>query len=154
MTEEIRNPKSEIRNGRTGPKTPEGKRRSSLNALKHGLTAKSPQAFELITGTCQETFEEVLDKMRSYYWPRDPIEDELVTRIARCLWRLKMASSMEGRMIGRNPELGRPGTSYDKIMKFERVVDIHLHRAISALDRKRESEKKPNEQNENYPRSF
>jgi hypothetical protein len=138
----------------TGPKTEEGKRRSSLNALKHGLTAKSPQAFEQMMDACQETYEQVLERMHSYYRPRDPIEDELVQRIARCLWRLKLASSMEGRMIDRNPGLGRPGVSYERIIRFERAVDVHLHRAIAALTKKREAEDKKHAPNESYPRSF
>lgn len=136
-----------------GPKTQEGKLRSSLNALKHGLTAKSPQAFELMRETCPDTYEQVLDKMRAHYFPRDPIEDELCQRIARCLWRLKMTSGMEGRIIERNPGISGPGVSYERIMRFERSVDIHLHRAIAALNKKREAENKNNAQNENHPRS-
>jgi hypothetical protein len=122
---------------RTGPKTEEGKRRSSLNAMKHGMTAKSPQAFEMMVDACPESYEEVLDRMRTQYFPRDPIEDELVQRIARCLWRLKLASAMETRMIARNPGLGRPGISYDRIIRFERSVDTHFYRAIAALSRHR-----------------
>ncbi len=138
---------------RRGPKTEEGKRRSSMNALKHGLTAKSPQAFETMVETCPESYEEVLDRMKTQYFPRDPIEDELVQRIARCLWRLKLASAMETRMIGRNPALGRPGLCYDRIIKFERSVDTHLYRAINALTKHRDKkqESNANAANTQYP---
>ncbi len=122
-----------------GPKTPEGKRRSSLNALKHGLDARSPQAIELISQEVNTTFEELLADLRSHYLPRDPIEERLVRRIARCLWRLTLSESMEQRMINRRGVDNKPGTTYERILKYERLVDIHLHRAIIAFNRHRQA---------------
>ena len=120
-----------------GPTTPEGKRRSSLNAMKDGLRARSPQAIELIASELNATFDQLLDDLRTYYFPRDPIEGRLVHRIARCLWRLMLSERMEGRIISRSGLPNSPAGSYEKILKYERLVDIHLHRAIEALNKMR-----------------
>ena len=137
----------------TGPKTPEGKRRSSLNALKHGLHATSPQAMELIARETGVDFETILEDMRAHYEPADPVERQLVNRIARCAWRLALAESMERRLIERCADPVRPAPSYQKILKYEQLVDIHLHRAITALARKRAAENKLTSHNELPPRS-
>ena len=139
---------------RTGPATPEGKRRASMNALKHGLTASSPQALEKVA---QEYGIELLDirvSIQSHYRPADPIEAELVERIALCLWRLRLSKAMEQRLIVRHPSLNRPGPAHERIMRYERLVDIHLHRAIATLAQKREDENKLTRQNDFRPRSF
>jgi hypothetical protein len=142
-----------------GPKTPEGKKRSSLNALKHGLNAQSDHALEEISKQHGVPYEEVLGEMLRHYAPADPVERQLVQRIARCVWRLSLSASMEERLIERRPNAPKPGTTYDRILKYERLVDIHLHRALATLQRKRESEGRsmPNKNkshNELYPRSF
>ena len=136
------------RRRRGGPVTKEGKKRSSLNALKHGLTARSPHALELMAEQCQVDFDEIHSDMRGYFLPADPLEDQLVRRIARCVWRLAMGESMEKRLLQRRAAPTRPGLTYDRIMKYERLVDIHLHRAIAALNTKRHEQRNPNAQNE------
>lgn len=127
----------------TGPTTPEGKKRCSLNALKHGLTAKSPQAFDQLADEGGISFDDVLAEMTRHYAPADPVEKQLVVRIARCVWRLSLSAAMEQRLIERRPETIRPSASYDRILKYERLVDIHLHRALATLQRKRDGETKP-----------
>jgi len=127
-----------------GPRTPEGKKKSSLNALKHGLYAKSSHALDDITNAHGVDFRNVLDQMNRHYRPADPVEKQLVLRIARCVWRLSLSASMEERLLERGGNGLRPGSSYEKILKYERLVDIHLHRALVMLQRKRESE--PNRQ--------
>jgi len=137
-----------------GPRTPEGKRRSSLNAMKHGLRARSPQAIELIASELNMTFDQLLDDLRSFYRPADPIEDGLVRRVARCLWRLTLSETMEGRVISRCGLPNHPGGHYERILKYERLVDIHLHRAIDALTKKRECGTHQIRPNELPPRSL
>ena len=132
--------KASPRAGIGGPKTEEGKKRSSLNALKHGLTARSPQALNVPEGETGVEFDWILRRMRRYYRPADPVEEELVRRIARCVWRLAQSEAMERRHLTRSPNLYMPDTWYKAILRFERVVDIHLHRAIRALIRKRAAE--------------
>jgi hypothetical protein len=124
-------PHSELRNG-GGPKTAEGKKRSSLNALKHGLIAKSPHVLEVVAEQFYVPFEPILDEMRRHYYPTNPVEERLVNRIARCMWRLARTESMEDRLLERNPGATRPGTSIEKVAKYERMVDLQLHRAIAS----------------------
>jgi len=142
------------RNSRGGPKTPEGKARSSMNALKHGLYAITPRAMRTIAEEAGITYEAILEDMCGYYRPADPVEMQLVKRIARCSWRLALAEGMEKRVLQRHAPANRPGTSYDRILKYERHVDIHFHRAIAALMRKRQAENNSNAQNEPFPRSI
>jgi len=138
--------------GQTGPRTRVGKKRSSLNALKHGLTARSRHALAEIAQQHGVPFDETLDEMNRHYQPADPVEKQLVLRIARCVWRLSLSAAMERRLMERCPNAHRPGTSYERILKYERLVDIHLHRALATLHRKRELDNaapnKNNSQNE------
>jgi hypothetical protein len=135
-----------------GPRTPEGKKRSSLNALKHGLDAVSPHALDVLKEQAGITYEAIWCEVEDYYCPRDPIEGQLCKRIARCLYRLSLSESMEKRLLTRRAGPARATPSYDRVLKFERLVDIHLHRAITALRQKRESEKRLNPRNEQHSR--
>ena len=132
-----------------GPRTPEGKKRSSLNALKHGLHAQSPHALDKVSEAHGVPFDEILEEMTRHYRPADPVERQLVMRIARCAWRLSLSASMEEQLLDRGGNALRPSTSYERVLKYERLVDIHLHRALVMLQRKRESEpNRNNRQNE------
>ena len=52
-----------------GPKTEEGKRRVSLNALKHGFTAAAPHALEVLDFEPGVEFEPILEKAQAYFRP-------------------------------------------------------------------------------------
>jgi len=72
----------------TGPKTAEGKARSSMNALKHGLTTP----YGLLPGESEEEYayhrEELLDEL----YPDTSIEHYLADRIVYLSWTLKRAA--------------------------------------------------------------
>jgi|GEM_PF-1707650 len=124
----------------TGPKTPEGKRRSSLNALKHGLTAVSPQAQEQIAQEFDCNCEAVYAQMVEYYQPKDALENVLVRRISESLVKLERCRQMEKSVFSRNPDTTRPNISLQSVQRYERTADLLLHRSIATITRKRELE--------------
>ena len=69
----------------TGPKTPEGKARSALNALQHGIRS----SLAVIPGESLEEFETLYDAFRADYQPTDSMEEILVRHIASAEWRLR-----------------------------------------------------------------
>ena len=83
----------------TGPRTEEGKARSRLNALKHGLLATEAANFGVEGEAARKTFEGLSDRLENYYRPRGPIEEILVQKIAITTWRLKRAMRFEARAI-------------------------------------------------------
>ena len=119
--------------GQTGPKTPEGKKKSSMNALKHGMRASAPYTMEVVEGLWEINFEPYLECMRDYFQPNDPIEHKLVERIARCFWRLDRAADMDRRGYVNSMGSTRPGDSNHSILRYERMVDLQLGRALKAL---------------------
>jgi hypothetical protein len=75
----------------TGPRTPQGKQRSSRNALKHGLTARD----NLILGESPEAFAEYADGMWRTWDPVGAAEEDCVARLVREGWRLPRCARIE-----------------------------------------------------------
>ena len=79
----------------TGPITPEGKRRSRRNALRHGLTAET-----VITALeNSEDYEAFEAAVISDYEAESAVERELVLRLASVLWRLRRATGIESALF-------------------------------------------------------
>ena len=75
----------------TGPRTPEGKLRSSANALKHGLTARDLTAL----GEHYDSLPETIAAFRLSWQPRTPYESTLVDQLAVLKVRLDRCTRME-----------------------------------------------------------
>ena len=75
----------------TGPRTPEGKERSSKNALKHGLLAHD----SVIPGEDPAEFDRHLTLYEDTYNPANCVERELVLQIADSAWRMRRLSRIE-----------------------------------------------------------
>ena len=75
----------------TGPTTEEGKQRSRCNAVRHGLTA------ETVIGALEdaEDYKAFEAAITADYDAQSAVERELVLRLARLLWRLRRATTME-----------------------------------------------------------
>jgi hypothetical protein len=75
----------------TGPISEEGKRRSRCNAVRHGLTA------ETVIGALEdaEDYKAFEAAIIADYDAQSAVERELVLRLARLLWRLRRATTME-----------------------------------------------------------
>jgi len=77
--------------GPTGPRTPEGKARTRINALRHGLTARefvcSPE--EAAAYAAHEA------AIRGHYQPAGPVEESLAHHVANGLWRLDRVVDIE-----------------------------------------------------------
>lgn len=135
------------RKGLGGPRTPEGRKRSSLNALKHGLTARSKHGMEEITRVVGATYLDFVEVMTRHYRPIDPVEDTLVRRIARCAWRIHLSEKMEDHILNRRGWTTSPHSGRESLIRAERLIDVQLHRAIETLYKKRAlmTKKAPNE---------
>jgi hypothetical protein len=79
-----------------GPRTPEGKARSSRNALKHGLTA---QAFALLPGEDADAYAALLAGLVRRYRPADELAAHLVQRLASVMWRQQRADRLEAEVL-------------------------------------------------------
>jgi hypothetical protein len=77
----------------TGPKTLEGKRNSSRNALKHGLFAA--EVVNLVQGESLKLFRQLLQDLLDEYQPVGCLEKILVEKIAGFLWRQSRILSAE-----------------------------------------------------------
>jgi len=75
----------------TGPRTPEGKEKTSQNALKHGLLAREA----VIQGEDPEDFELYREGMLEELAPVGAVEAMLAERIAGVSWRLRRAERLQ-----------------------------------------------------------
>jgi hypothetical protein len=75
----------------TGPRTEEGKKRSSLNAFRHGLTGQ----IVIHTPEDQAAFRKHCDAIREELAPVGALETNLAQAIAEDYWRLNRARALE-----------------------------------------------------------
>ena len=80
----------------TGPRTEEGKRRSSLNAVKHGAYSRKTT---ILPGEDQHAFDELTRWHFATYLPEGPIEASFVHQMANALWRLERLGPAETSLV-------------------------------------------------------
>jgi len=79
----------------TGPRTPEGKQRSSLNAFRHGLTGQTV----VISEEDKKHFDAFCSGFFNDYQPEGALEAQLVQNIATCFWRLNRIAAHEETLL-------------------------------------------------------
>jgi hypothetical protein len=79
----------------TGPKTPEGKQRSSLNALRHGLTGQ----IIVLPGEDLRAYQSHVQSFVDQCKPNGAIESQLVQTLADTAWRLNRVSALENNLL-------------------------------------------------------
>jgi hypothetical protein len=87
----------------TGPRTQEGKQRSRLNALRHGLTATTVVS-ALENAADFQAFEQ---SILADYLPQSATARELTARLASVLWRLRRSTKIETGLLQIQGELMR-----------------------------------------------
>src|SRR3954452_14259815 len=90
-----------------GPNAPEGKARSSMNAQRHGLRARS---FGILPDEEQAEWAEHLAELQAGYGPVDAAEEKLVAAIATAMWNEIRADRTLAEVLAAIPPLapGRP----------------------------------------------
>ncbi len=85
------------RNGRksTGPKTPEGRAISKMNALKHGLLAETVVVRGHKLKESRTAFRKLCQEFYTSLVPVGPLEEMLVGQIVTVTWRLRRARTAE-----------------------------------------------------------
>jgi hypothetical protein len=85
-----------------GPKTPEGKARSSRNAIKHGIRAPHPFIIEGLESP--QEWEALKAAVIESWQPVGGYELELATNVAWGHWRLRRCRRYENAVLGRQVE--------------------------------------------------
>ena len=81
-----------------GPRTPEGKARSSRNALTHTLTAEKALDF-LLQNENRESYLDTLRAYREEYQPWGQTENDLVEEIVNARWFLRRSWTFQANVI-------------------------------------------------------
>ena len=120
-----------------GVKTEAGKMIVKYNAIKHGLTAKEV----VVRSEDPEGYTQLLDNLRVECAPQGEIEDQLVYRIAFCIWRLKRSARMESDMLADDWKNGRPYFEsylykWQHISRYETTIERQMYRAMQELERR------------------
>ncbi len=126
-----------------GPKTPEGKARSSMNALKHGLRAEK---FRLLPEETVEEFEAFAAEIKKDLKPRCAMERQFVEAIVIAFWREMRADRMEADVMSDMPPhcddrvhgsnlIGKPENrmSMTTMLRYRAQASMDLKRALANL---------------------
>jgi hypothetical protein len=135
----------------TGPTTVEGKARSSVNAVKHGLRARRP----LLLDEDPAEYEALAAALMEQFAPEPGVEELLVDEIVGLVWRLWRAARVEVALftialpapvleaLARSGEtraaagaaFAAQATSFATLSKYEASLAGRLRRALADLER-------------------
>ena len=115
----------------TGPRTEVGKRRSSLNALRHGLTARSA----VLPTEDAVAYETHCRAFHDEYQPATPTETQLVAELADTSWRLRRIALLEAGLF-RQTRRWQPDDVIDALAKLGlhgARLSRQFHQAVDKL---------------------
>src|SRR5271165_1226883 len=102
----------------TGPRTEAGKQSSSLNALRHGLTATTAVLPSEDAAAFQRHIQQFLDE----YHPFGPTETQLVSELANTAWRLNRVPLLEADLLTR-----AASPDFDVVTAHRLLTNLGLH---------------------------
>jgi hypothetical protein len=112
----------------TGPKTQAGKCRSSLNALRHGLTG---QTIVLPTDDLK-SYQHHIQSFVNEYHPQGATESQLVQSLADTAWRQNRAAALETNLITLALEQNQLDDQVQQSLAIAAALD-HQARALATL---------------------
>jgi hypothetical protein len=116
----------------TGPRSDEGKERSSLNATRHGLCSDRP----VIPGEDAAEWDAFRDSVVRRWLPADPYEEELAERVALQMWRFRRVTRLETQLF--NDALNDDPAALPAADQTEAVRELaDLERQVRRLERAR-----------------
>jgi hypothetical protein len=104
-----------------GPITPEGKQRSSLNGITHGLASKCV----VLANESQEAYDELAARYQREWQPTSSAESDLLTQMVNSCWRLRRIWAIETALI--DSEMFTQKDDFDAAWS-------HHHPAMRAMD--------------------
>ena len=104
-----------------GPKTPEGKSRSAMNALRHGLTANHL----VLPGEDAQAYEHHLDGYFATFAPTTLPEAHVVAQLGDLSWKLERLSKLENNRLRARLE--------EELEKTDEHVSIRITRQVREM---------------------
>src|SRR6266403_889354 len=83
-----------------GPITEQGRKTSSMNALKHGLTARTV----VLSNENHDEYTALLESYVEDLQPAGPVEMDLVLEIVNAKWQQRRLSNIESRLFEQHME--------------------------------------------------
>jgi hypothetical protein len=108
----------------TGPRTEAGKQRSSLNSIKHGLTA----ATVVLPSEDPAQYEAHRRQFMDEYQPVTPTETQLVQELVDTAWRLNRIPLLEANLLARaaNPTNEQAAIDFDIVDAHRLIASVNL----------------------------
>lgn len=110
--------------GPTGPRTPEGKAKSSLNNLHHGLAG----SFCVLDYESQQEFEDIRTALLEEHQPVSATEEILVQRLAEHFWLSRRAQNLQDAAI-----LANSPANLGLFLRYQTANDRGFHRCLAQL---------------------
>ncbi len=109
----------------TGPRSEAGKQRSALNALTHGLTARTA----VLPSEDLEGYQNHCRQFRDEYQPKTPTETQLVQELADNSWRLNRIPLLESDLLARaaNPPTEEAAIAFDIVDAHRVIATLSMH---------------------------
>lgn len=79
----------------TGPRTPNGRARASLNSLRHGILSEKA----LLPGEDADALIELAARLHAEFAPQGVMEEHLIQRLESSIWRLRRVSRAEAEVF-------------------------------------------------------
>jgi hypothetical protein len=122
----------------TGPKTPEGKSAVSMNALRHGLRARSV----VLPGEDPTEFHQLCDDLQAEWTPQSRTEQFYVEQMAVSQWKLTRMEVVEVNIF-KDTDPKNQLSMLDRLWQAECRLERSFARAQRELERLQKSRSQP-----------
>ncbi len=112
-----------------GPRTRTGKAESKMNAMKHGLLAEQVA----VRGEDPVEFAGVLESLIDEFQPQGPLEEQLVERVAACMWRLRRLYRIEAGILTHECLTIELNRAHDEVGSFEETESDILFESLTEV---------------------